>query len=160
MRASPLAVYSAYKNLPQKEILTLAECDTRMTHSNPIVIDAVGLYVVALADLIRGTPPDVVYKEHQARARESEVKDWQEMVDKGMKMEVTKNIGLAKIAWTWTFAWLRQFVEGKGIEYQEAIKGMVWEGGDTDTNACILGAMVGAVLGQERIPPEYIRILL
>jgi hypothetical protein len=30
------------------------------------------------------------------------------------------------------------------------------EGGDTDTNACIVGGLVGAILGFKNLPPEYL----
>ena len=44
--------------------------------------------------------------------------------------------------------------------YAKAMRDMIYEGGDTDTNACILGGMVGAALGVEHIPKTYIDIIL
>lgn len=40
--------------------------------------------------------------------------------------------------------------------YYDSMRQTVQEGGDTDTNACIVGGMVGALLGMNKIP-EYMR---
>ena len=36
--------------------------------------------------------------------------------------------------------------------YKESISQIIQEGGDTDTNACIAGGMIGALLGIKAIP--------
>jgi ADP-ribosyl-[dinitrogen reductase] hydrolase len=44
-----------------------------------------------------------------------------------------------KIAFIWAFYYLR-----KGATYQDAIRDMLLQGGDTDTNAAIVGGLIGA----------------
>jgi len=43
---------------------------------------------------------------------------------------------------------------------QEGVVGTVMSGGDTDTNAAICGALLGAVHGLDAIPPQWIVALL
>ena len=38
--------------------------------------------------------------------------------------------------------------------YKDAIHQVIQEGGDTDTNACIVGGMLGALLGMQALPPH------
>jgi ADP-ribosylglycohydrolase len=37
---------------------------------------------------------------------------------------------------------------------------VIKEGGDTDTNACIVGGMLGSILGFKNLPSEYLTIML
>ena len=36
--------------------------------------------------------------------------------------------------------------------YSESIRQIIQQGGDTDTNACIAGGMIGALVGIKQIP--------
>ena len=36
------------------------------------------------------------------------------------------------------------------------MKFVIQHGGDTDTNACIVGGFIGAILGFKRLPPDYL----
>ena len=56
-------------------------------------------------------------------------------------------IGFIKIAFTHAFRHLRL-----GSNYQDAIAETLAGGGDTDTNACIVGGLVGAAIGVDDIP--------
>ena len=46
-------------------------------------------------------------------------------------------------------AYVKQSVESKF--YEEAIRQTIREGGDTDTNACIAGGMIGALVGVKKL---------
>jgi ADP-ribosylglycohydrolase len=43
---------------------------------------------------------------------------------------------------------------------EEGVVDTIMHGGDTDTNAAIAGALLGAVYGRERVPERWIRALL
>ncbi len=49
---------------------------------------------------------------------------------------------------------------GQGTDYREALAATLAQGGDTDTNACIVGGLIGALHGIEGIPPEMLDGLL
>ena len=44
--------------------------------------------------------------------------------------------------------------------YHNAIRETIQEGGDTDTNACIVGGMIGAYLGAAKLPKEMVSKVL
>jgi ADP-ribosyl-[dinitrogen reductase] hydrolase len=50
-----------------------------------------------------------------------------------------KSIGHLKIAFVWAFYYLKN-----EWTYDDAIKDMLVQGGDTDTNAAIVGGLLGA----------------
>jgi hypothetical protein len=58
-----------------------------------------------------------------------------------------RQIGFIRIAFVNAFQHLLQ-----GTSYEKTIRDTLQKGGDTDTNACIAGALVGAATGAESIP--------
>ena len=44
--------------------------------------------------------------------------------------------------------------ENKENIYKSIMREVIQEGGDTDTNACIIGGMVGAFLGYQNLPQD------
>lgn len=57
-----------------------------------------------------------------------------------------KSIGHLKIAFVWAFYYLKN-----EITYSEALKDILLQGGDTDTNAAIVGGLLGAAYGLSAI---------
>jgi ADP-ribosylglycohydrolase len=79
-------------------------------------------------------------------------------------MNGVTNMGWSKIAWTYGLRALKQLVE-KPIDYDRDIfsayvKDVLRRGGDTDTNASILGGMLGAITGFKRLPEKYITTMM
>jgi hypothetical protein len=64
-------------------------------------------------------------------------------------------IGAAKIAFIWAFHYLH-----KQTPYSEAIRDMLLQGGDTDTNAAIVGGLIGAWQGFTSIPKDWVSSVL
>jgi len=52
---------------------------------------------------------------------------------------VDKHIGHLKIAFMWAFYYLKN-----EFTYEAAIKDILMKGGDTDTNAAIVGGLIGS----------------
>jgi hypothetical protein len=52
-----------------------------------------------------------------------------------------------------SFYWL---LRSKKADYDHIMRETIRCGGDTDTNACIVGGMVGAALGYSRIPTRHV----
>ena len=48
----------------------------------------------------------------------------------------------------------------RGFTYPQAMEEVLKLGGDTDTNACIVGGLVGACWGKDGIKPEWIEAVL
>ena len=58
------------------------------------------------------------------------------------------------IAFSYAFFYLKN-----NFTYEEAMKRMLLQGGDTDTNAAIVGGLLGARWGIKRIPEKWVNSL-
>lgn len=79
-------------------------------------------------------------------------------------MPGTVRIGWAKIAWTYSMQELHRLGSVSGLEFnqnyfKEKVREAIKEGGDTDTNGCIIGGMLGAIVGFSNLPPWYLHKL-
>jgi ADP-ribosylglycohydrolase len=72
-----------------------------------------------------------------------------DMALRGEAADFHPHVGWVKIGFTHAFKHL-----AKGSSYLEAIREVLTGGGDTDTNACIVGGLIGAALGVADIPEE------
>ena len=54
------------------------------------------------------------------------------------------------------FLWTLKNIEKGNINYLNLINQIIYEGGDTDTNACISGALIGLFIGYESLPIDYL----
>ena len=154
MRATPIPVF--YHQLPNKTLALYAQLDAQLSHPNKICQDVNVLYSIAIAELIR-YPRD--YEGAVTMVEEfisnndihRTVELWFEDSKKDLKDidDCTVNIGHVKHAFTLAFHFLI-----KGETYENAIFQTLLRGGDTDTNACIVGGMMGALYGFHGIPEE------
>lgn len=80
----------------------------------------------------------------------SEVKAWflEDSLDLST-LDARSNIGWVRWAFTLAVGYLRQ-----GLSYEQAVLETLLKGGDTDTNAAIVGGLMGALHGVGAIP-EY-----
>ena len=122
-----------------------------MTHTNEIAIEAAFLYCYAIGLLINGATPAETYKVTKEEVKNEKILQWFEReieaVDKkALTRAQPNNIGHLKIAFVWAFYYLKNEWSYKG-----ALKDMLMQGGDTDTNAAIVGGLLGAAYGEEAI---------
>lgn len=73
------------------------------------------------------------------------------------ELKVADNMASCRHGFTLAFYFLLRLKEG--CTYELAVRETIRQGGDTDTNACIVGAMVAAALGYDSIP-EHMRNLV
>ena len=75
-------------------------------------------------------------------------------------MNVRDKIGHVSKAFTLSFHYLLRYQRGndefKKNIYTFAMREIIQNGGDTDTNACIVGGILGALIGIKQIPKEYV----
>ena len=48
----------------------------------------------------------------------------------------------------------------ENLTYEDSIRFTLLQGGDTDTNACIVGALLGACVGYSSLPQEQVNKML
>lgn len=153
MRVSPLGIFGATKGIANAA--RWASEDAELTHPHPICVQANILYVVALVLAIGGGhSPLEIYQQ---------VKDW------GSKnnfhpalMSVVSDAEFTppqdyETQEGWVLVALQnafyQALHARSAE--EGIVETIMHGGDTDTNAAIAGALLGAIHGIEAIPGQW-----
>jgi ADP-ribosylglycohydrolase len=158
MRATPLGIAACGCSV--EEAIEMAEADAAMTHPNPTCISATTAYVLALRHLIlnaadAGKVEGAVqaaadYLNSEDKANNSgrlEVSEWLEDALHGRLPAAFPQAGFVRYAFTYAFYYLAQ-----ESRFEDAIYRSLLEGGDTDTNACIVGGLVGAYVGLGSLP--------
>jgi len=153
MRSSPLAVYCRHLNTEDTEKVVIQ--DVSMTHPNPIIHQTETMYILCLSHLIQH-PKDregalkrvFEYAENCNEASKSWIAD---AFDDNKAMPGNPYMGFAKIAFDHSFRELRK----NDIDFHAAMTSVLLLGGDTDTNAAIVGAMIGAYVGYNDLPKDW-----
>jgi ADP-ribosylglycohydrolase len=153
MRASPLGVFGC--NYDLKRVSEYAKADALLTHPRPVCLQANALFVMAIANSI-GTWKDALEIYEQ-------IKNWASEMD----VEVPPKTAIADAStsppadYVHQQGWvliafqnaLWQLLHAPSLE--EGVVDSVMRGGDTDTNAAIAGALLGAVHGLEATPAQW-----
>jgi ADP-ribosylglycohydrolase len=154
MRISPLGIYGSRFELDT--VADWAMQDSRLTHPNVVCQKAVAVYTTAIATAIStGQNNDALYDLTLIRARqelfyESSVYETLQKAENTPPPDFKRNGGWVLIALQNAFY---RLLHAKDTE--QAIIETVNEGGDTDTNGAICGALLGAVYGIESIPTRW-----
>ncbi|MDJ0649449.1 MAG: ADP-ribosylglycohydrolase family protein [Xenococcaceae cyanobacterium MO_188.B19] len=160
MRNTPLGIWG--HNLDASEIADFAIQDTSLSHPNNSCGYAVACYSIAIATLIKqpgkrelafsnakawlDSQADSLKDQYQYHCW-AEVGSWLMDAADNVNVEYFPQIGFIKIAFTHAFRHLLL-----GSDYENAIFETLLGGGDTDTNACIVGGLIGAAVGVDNIP--------
>ncbi|MEM7361698.1 MAG: ADP-ribosylglycohydrolase family protein [Bacteroidota bacterium] len=162
MRCTPLIVYG--RKLSQDQLAQLMAEDASLSHANQIGYRANQTYAIAIQSLLNSTEED----------RTKRMKEAFTLAEKWLKGKVEEEKKIGKENAAKVYKWLTraknasstkelQDVNGKdyiippferafyhlkaGSTFLETIEPTIAEGGDTDTNACIVGGMFGAIDG-------------
>lgn len=169
MRATPIPISAWCKS--DQDIALMAYSDAQLSHPNPQVQIACAAYSIAIAALIRtkGDKQDAIARAqtyldniyhanlihpNQQLVKESrlEVLSWFQTAlnNDDPHGNCRKSMGWVKWAFTESFRHLQL-----ETPYVDAIAQTLAKGGDTDTNAAIVGGMIGAFHGIGAIDEEY-----
>lgn len=165
MRVAPLAIWACAHGFAPDRVADMARAEARLSHPHPVCQDANAVYCLALTSLLR--PPasllDGGVADRASRAirlvdshidvMHGDVRRWfADSQDVQLQDIVcTSNIGHVKHAFTLAFHFLRRCTS-----FEEAMRETCAKLGDSDTNAAIVGAMIGALHGPGPlgIPPH------
>lgn len=157
MRVSPLGIFCA--GMQADEVSQLAALDASLTHPNQVCVDANRIFVVAIARAIKDGPgPVELYELVLAWGRQAEldptvietvVAAAQDRPADYLRQQGWVLIALQNAFWQMLHA----------PDPETGIIDTIMQGGDTDTNACICGALLGAVHGARKIPERWIDVL-
>ena len=158
MRVSPLGIgYAPYIDEEHGFTLTRrrAATDAKITHPNKLCVDANMLYVAAIAEAINSPKePRVIYDK---------IKTWAEQFDAHPALrEAIDNARssppadyMTQMGWVLIAFQNALYQLLHAPNFTEAVVDTVMHGGDTDTNAAICGALLGAVYGVDEIPAQW-----
>ncbi|WP_417580355.1 ADP-ribosylglycohydrolase family protein [Nitrincola sp.] len=158
MRISPLGIFAS--RATDSQIIEWASQDAALTHPHLICQQANALYTLAIARCIeQDLTPETVY---------TKIQNWAQILDVDPELMVAIEVAavmppadyLNQQGWV-LLAFqnaLWQLLHAESLE--EAIVDTVMRGGDTDTNAAICGALLGAVYGVDAIPERWIKCVL
>jgi ADP-ribosyl-[dinitrogen reductase] hydrolase len=158
MRAAPLAILA--HALAPALAAELARQDSSLTHPNPTCGDAAAAFVVAVAHAIReGDGPEGAWRAAVEWAAGTgaarPVIEALEAARLAAPVCDGENRGWVKVALQNAF---HELLHAPSLE--EGVVATVRRGGDTDTNAAIAGALLGAVHGREAIPAQWRSMIL
>ncbi len=143
MRVTPIATWVAgYPDISAEKAAEYARNDAILSHANIICQDANAVYTFALVHLLRGVSPEdtlLLVDEYVRKYIISDVYDWFLTKSKVINdINCKMNIGHVKHA----FCLAMYFLRNPTILYKNAIIMTLMKGGDTDTNAAIVGGIV------------------
>lgn len=158
MRISPLGIFAARRDAAQA--MEWARQDASITHPHEVCRQTNALFVAAIAFAIRsGDGPEEVYSEVCRIASGT-------TVEPTLHEALTGAAGSPPEEYVHQQGWvliafrnaLWQLLHARSLE--EGVVDTVMRGGDTDTNAAICGALLGAVHGRDAIPRQWTDTLL
>ena len=154
MRCTPLIVWAECLGASGDQMARLLMEDAQLSHPNVVCQESSAVYGIAVRHLLRH-PGDRCGAEKEALKWSddncsSEVRDW---IQPGAVMTSPrgKQAGWVRHGLQMAFYHLRHTEN-----YQDAIRETVQEGGDTDTNAAIVGGMLGACVGLAGLPETLV----
>jgi ADP-ribosylglycohydrolase len=153
MRISPLGIFCW--NCDLKTISQLAQLDASLTHPHPVCGQANALFAMAIAQLIaKRKSPQETYEDIKVWATELKVEKtlMKAILDapNSVPADYVHQQGWVIIAFQ-NALW--QLLNAPSLE--EGVVDTVMRGGDTDTNAAIAGALLGAAYGRHAVPSQW-----
>lgn len=158
MRISPLAIAGVRWKLENLQMAAKMDCE--LTNPNPIALDAVSVYVTAIQTAILTGDP---LKTYDAALESATTKDIQDLLVAAVEKPDPIKLSDGKEVSTDS-----QFMGYLGValqnafyellntdSFEQALVNIISRGGDTDTNGCIAGALLGAVHGYDKIPSDW-----
>ncbi len=158
MRISPLGIFGV--RLGPADLAACARADASLTHPHPICQDSNVVYTAAVAFAIRtGAPPDRIY-DHTLETLEKvgldpTVRRCFREAESRPPDDYERHQGWVLVALQNAFY---QLLHAPNLE--EGVVDTVRRGGDTDTNAAIAGALLGAAWGLEAVPRQWLDCVL
>jgi ADP-ribosylglycohydrolase len=156
MRSTAIASYVVnYESNIIDDMLVISDTDCSLSHPNQVCKDVNRIYLFAITHLLTGKSPQEVLEltsnfinDPKSNIVSDKVKQWffEESLDIS-ELNCKRMIGHVR----WGFVLAIYFLRHPEIDFEDAIKITLMKGGDTDTNAAIVGGMVGSY----HTIPEY-----
>jgi len=153
MRLTPAIVYG--HNLSDDKLVKLVKEDALLSHPNQTVQDCNACYALAIRHLLTNHGDNKgAYKIASDWAQKNAVDEvvlWLKESTSHNKIKCINQQGFVRWAFMLSFYHLY-----KKSKFVDALADVIGRGGDTDTNAAIVGGMQGSLWGIKKIP-QYMR---
>lgn len=148
MRCAPYAIFAYIFEFTDKELYDFIEMDVKFTHVKKCVVNLVYAYCIIILSILKEHDNDTIYLKLVDLSNTLDDFKLSKMLECTIDHpDVTKNIG-----WDTNAFSLVLFCLFNNFSYEHAIEYTLSLGGDTDTNAAIVGAVMGAKYGLEAVP--------
>lgn len=151
MRVSPLGIYAWNR----RDGAELARLDSAITHPNPVCADSCAAFVAAVACGVAGGGAAEAWEKARETARVPAVREALDRAADGPPEDFMTHMGWVLVALRNAFF---RLLHAPSLE--DGVVETVHGGGDTDTNAAIAGALLGAVHGRAAVPARWTRAIL
>ena len=155
-RIAPL-VY-AYRHDVNKLVLS-ARTQTRMTHDNPLTLDAAEFFARVTCQVLQGVRPQEAMQEISEKfLKGSLLAGW---VQEGLESKTKKTVfTITRFGQSChteeAFPGVVHLIAKYGEDLREALIQSVMAGGDSAARGMIVGMVLGGALGMEKIPRQWI----
>lgn len=158
MRISPLAIFGAARS--DAEVEEWAALDAEITHPNRVCVEANRLYAAAISRSARtGCGAAELYESIRKRADAMGADATLIAAIRDAETKPPASYGPPTAGWVLVAFQnaLWQLLHADSVE--DALADTISRGGDTDTNAAICGALLGAVHGVSSMPNRWLETL-
>jgi ADP-ribosylglycohydrolase/fructose-1,6-bisphosphatase/inositol monophosphatase family enzyme len=149
MRVAPIGVWAAGD--PARAARAARE-DSRLTHPNPVCIEACAAYAAAIAAGVAG---EGTVENRRSAMRSAALAHCAGAARLAIERGALPGEFFSRMGWVLT-SLENAFFHLKASSFEQALVSTVACGGDTDTNAAICGALLGAALGRAAIPARWV----
>ena len=162
MRCIPIAVFGIYKE--PETVMIMASLESQLTHPNKIVGEITGIYCVLISRILHckiyNKPIQIneIFNLISSLITEKYILEWFKIgyeLTSLDKYDCILNEGHVKHAFIFVIYFLRNI---ENYNYIRAISEVIKHGGDTDTNAKIIGNLFGAYY--DNCVPKYLSDLV
>ena len=167
MRVTPLAIWGAGTDLTDDELASAARADASLTHIHSVCQDANAVYVVAMRYALTGphTPREIYqYALDWAQSQRLEASVLDRLILAAVEAPKSGR-GWVLNALQAAFYFLLKSEaatsdDGATRALSDGVSAAIGLGVDTDTNAAICGALLGATHGLSALPPSWVSAVL
>jgi ADP-ribosyl-[dinitrogen reductase] hydrolase len=158
MRISPLGIVGA--GADPDLVARWAREDAWITHPNEVTQDANVLFVLTIAHAIeRGASPGDAYRQALHIANEHGLAE-------SVRLALDRAAVDTPVSYVDRQGWVLIALQNAyyqlthATHVEDALVDTIMRGGDTDTNAAISGALLGAIHGRAGIPERWVKVIL
>ncbi|MEW6664627.1 MAG: ADP-ribosylglycohydrolase family protein [Thermodesulfobacteriota bacterium] len=158
-RIAPLAF--RYRDDPDS-LVEAARAQTRMTHNNPVVVDSAEFFARTAQRVLKGqTPISAMTRVGEERFGDSHIGEW---IQEGIRSKDEESVAaVGRFGQSChvdeAFPGVVHLITRYEEDLKEGLIQAVMAGGDNAGRAMIVGMVLGAYLGQESLPVEWMEDL-